>query len=98
MAKAYWVTTYRKIHDPKAMADYAALAGPAIAAAGGRFLIRWLPFQVYESGLMERTVVVEFPDLKTALDTHEGAAYQEALKVMGDAAERDMRVVEGYEG
>jgi uncharacterized protein (DUF1330 family) len=98
MPKAYWVTTYREIHDTKAMADYAALAGPAIAAAGGKFLIRGLPSLVYERGLMERTVVVEFPDLATAIETHEGAAYQEALKVMGAAADRDMRVVEGYEG
>ena len=47
---------------------------------------------------MQRTVVVEFPDLQTALDTHESPAYQEALRVMGAAADRDMRVVEGYEG
>ena len=98
MPKAYWVTSYREIFDAKAMADYAALAGPAILAAGGRFLIRGLPSQVYESCQMQRTVVVEFPDLQTALDTHESPAYQEALRVMGAAADRDMRVVEGYEG
>ena len=38
MAKAYWVATYRSISDPDALAGYAKLAGPAIQAAGGRFL------------------------------------------------------------
>jgi uncharacterized protein (DUF1330 family) len=40
MAKAYWVATYRSISDPEALAGYAKLAGPAISAAGGRFLAR----------------------------------------------------------
>jgi uncharacterized protein (DUF1330 family) len=40
MAKAYWVATYRSISNPEALAAYAKLAGPAIEAAGGRFLAR----------------------------------------------------------
>ena len=40
MAKAYWVTTYRSISKPDALAAYAKLAGPAILAAGGKFLMR----------------------------------------------------------
>ncbi len=27
MAKAYWITTYRAINDPKAVAEYAKLGG-----------------------------------------------------------------------
>jgi hypothetical protein len=34
MARAYWVTTYRSISNPDALAAYAKLAAPAIAAAG----------------------------------------------------------------
>ena len=40
MAKAYWVATYFSISNPDALAEYAKLAGPAIAAAGGKFLAR----------------------------------------------------------
>ena len=40
MAKAYWVATYRSISDPDKLAAYAKLAGPAIQAAGGKFLAR----------------------------------------------------------
>ena len=40
MPKAYIVTTYRSISNSDALAEYAKLAGPAMIAAGGRFLAR----------------------------------------------------------
>ena len=40
MAKAYWVSCYREITDAAKLAAYAKLAGPALEAAGGRFLAR----------------------------------------------------------
>ncbi len=43
MAKAYWIAVYRSISDQEALAAYAKLAGPALQAAGGRFLARALP-------------------------------------------------------
>jgi uncharacterized protein (DUF1330 family) len=98
MPKAYLVTTYRAIKKPEAVAAYAKLAAPAIQAAGGRFLVRGMPAKVYELGMNERTVVVEFENLSKALAACESPAYQEALRALGkDAAERDMRVVEGTE-
>jgi uncharacterized protein (DUF1330 family) len=98
MAKAYWIATYRAIHDPEAFAAYAKLAGPAIQAAGGRFLARGNPVAVYESGLKQRTVLVEFPSIAQALAAHESPGYAEALRALGEkAVERDMRVVEGVE-
>ncbi|MGE0566032.1 MAG: DUF1330 domain-containing protein [Pseudolabrys sp.] len=96
MPKAYWVTTYRSVKNPDALAAYAKLAGPAIAASGGRFLIRGTPAKTYEAGLNARTVVIEFPDLDKALACHDTPAYQEALRALGPGdVERDMRVVEG---
>jgi uncharacterized protein (DUF1330 family) len=95
MAKAYWVVAYRSIRNPDQLAAYAKLAGPAVQAGGGRFLLRGVPSRTYESGLNQRTVVVEFDSLAKAIETHDSPAYQEALRVLGDAAERDMRVVEG---
>lgn len=95
MAKAYWVTTYRSISNQDSLAAYAKLAGPAIAAAGGRFLARGLPAQVYEAGLMQRTVLIEFDSVEQAKAAHDGAAYQEALKALAGGAEREIRIVEG---
>ena len=57
MAKAYWITTYRSIKNPEPLAAYAKLAGPAIQAAGGKFLVRTpKPAKTYELGMEQRTV------------------------------------------
>ena len=95
MAKAYWVVCYHSIKNPDALAAYAKLAAPAIQAAGGRYLARGNPAKVYEAGINQRTVLIEFDSVKQALAAHDSAGYQEALKLLGDAVERDMRVVEG---
>ena len=95
MAKAYWVACYRSISDPDALAAYAKLAGPAIAAAGGRFLARGNAAKAYEAGVTQRLVIIEFDSVEQAVAAHDSDGYQAALKVFGKAAERDMRIVEG---
>ena len=50
MAKGYWVSCYRSITNPDALAAYAKLAGPAIEAGGGKFLARGGRVQAYEAG------------------------------------------------
>jgi len=95
MSKGYIVVTYRKVKDPVKFAAYAKLAGLSIAASGGRVLVRGLPVETDELGVMERTVVVEFPDVAAASAQHHSAAYQEALRVLDDGAERDVRICEG---
>jgi uncharacterized protein (DUF1330 family) len=98
MAKAYWVTTYRSISNPDALAAYSKLAGPAVLASGGKFLVRGMPSEVWESGMKQRTVVVEWPSLKHALEAHDTPGYQAALNALGTGSVvRDMRVVEGAE-
>ena len=95
MAKAYWISAYRSIRDPQALAAYARLAGPALEAAGGRFLARGLPARVYEGGLNERIVVLEFDSVARAIAAHDSAEYQQALRALGNGADRDLRIVEG---
>lgn len=95
MAKAYWVACYRSISNPDALAEYAKLAGPAITAAGGRFLARGQAAKAYEAGVAQRVVIIEFDSLDAAIAAHDSEGYQKALKVLGNAAERDLRIVEG---
>ena len=95
MAKAYWISAYRSIRDESALAAYAQLAGPALLAAGGRFLARGMPAKVYESGLNQRTVVIEFDSLAQAIAAHDSPAYQQALRALGNGADRDLRIIEG---
>jgi uncharacterized protein (DUF1330 family) len=95
MAKAYWISTYRSVSNPDALAAYAKLAGPALTAAGGRFLARGVPAQVYEAGLQQRTVLIEFDSVEAARAAHDSPAYKEALDALAGGVERDMRIVEG---
>ena len=95
MAKGYWVVCYHSIDNPDKLAAYAKLAGPAVQAAGGRFLARGNPAKIYEQGIEQRTVLIEFDSVKQAIAAHDSPAYQEALKALGDAVKRDMRIVEG---
>jgi uncharacterized protein (DUF1330 family) len=95
MAKAYWITLYREVSDPAKLTAYARLAGPAIEAGGGRFLVRATPAQVYEAGQSERTVVIEFDSVEDAIAVHDSAGYQQALAALKGGAVRDMRIVPG---
>src|SRR5215468_6887314 len=95
MAKAYWVATYKSISDPDALAAYAKLAGPAIQGAGGKFLARGVAAKCYESGLLQRTVIIEFDSVAAAEAAHDSPGYQEALRALGNGADRDMRIIEG---
>ena len=95
MAKAYWISTYRSIKDPEALAAYAKLAGPALQQGGGRFLARGMPAQIYENGLNQRTVLVEFDSVALAIAAHDSPAYAEALRALGNAVDRDLRIIEG---
>jgi uncharacterized protein (DUF1330 family) len=97
MAKAYWINAFRRVRDPHKLAAYAELAGPAMRAAGGRFLARGLPAQVFEAGVMERTTLIEFDSVEQAVAAYESPAYQEALVALGDGAERDLRIVEAVD-
>lgn len=97
MAKGYWISAYRSIRDEKALAAYAKLALPALQAAGGRALARRMPARVYEGGLQQLTVIIEFASVAQAIAAHDSAGYQEALRALGNAVERDLRIVEGVE-
>jgi uncharacterized protein (DUF1330 family) len=95
MAKVYWVNTYRSISNSTAFEAYARLAGPAIEAGGGKFLVRGSPAKAYESGLMQRVVIIQFDSVEEAVKTHDSDAYQAALKALDNGADRDIRIVEG---
>src|SRR5437868_12372378 len=82
MAKAYWVNVYRSISNQAAFEAYARLAGPAIEAGGGRFIVRGNPARTFEAGQMQRVVIIEFESVEQALKAHDSDAYQAALKAL----------------
>ncbi|MFG2054251.1 DUF1330 domain-containing protein [Micromonospora sp. NPDC048930] len=94
MPKAYWISTFRSISDEEKLAAYIELAGPALRAAGGTFLARGVPSRAFESGLLERTTLIEFDSVDAAVAAYHSPAYQEALRALAEGAERDVRIIE----
>lgn len=96
MPKAYFISAYQEINNNEALAAYAKLAGPALMAAGGKFLARGMPSAVKEAGKMQRTVLIEFESIQAALAAYDSEAYQLALKeLVGNAVVREIRIIEG---
>ena len=93
MAKGYWITCYRSVRDEATLAKYASAARLAIEAHGGRFLVRGNPVRVYEAGLRQRLVVIEFESVEKALKAYESPEYQAALASLKDSAKRDVRII-----
>ena len=95
--RIYQVVIYKSISDNEKLAKYAALAGPAIEGAGGKFLARGIPVMTKESGQKTRTVVIEWESLEHAENGYNSEGYQEALRVLDGAAIREFRYVEAAE-
>ena len=96
MAKAYWITAYHSISNQDALAAYAKIAAPALTAAGGKFLARGNPAKTMEQGMMQRTVLIEFPSVEAAVAAYNSPEYKKALDALGKhSAVRDIRIVEG---
>ena len=94
MAKGYWVTFYHSVKNPSVLTEYAKLATPVVKAHGGRFLSRGAAVKVYEAGLQERSVIVEFDSVQDAIAAYEDPEYKKAIQVLGEA-KRDVRILEG---
>jgi uncharacterized protein (DUF1330 family) len=93
MAKALWIA-HVEVTDPEAYGRYAALAGPAIAAHGGRFIARAARYVTLEGKDRARHVVAVFPSLDAAEGCYRSEAYQSALDHARGASERDLVIVE----
>jgi uncharacterized protein (DUF1330 family) len=93
MPKALWIA-HVEVTDAEAYGRYAALAGPAIAANGGRFIARAARYVTLEGVDRARHVVAVFPSLEAAEGCYRSAAYQAALDHARGASVRDLVVVE----
>ena len=93
-AKGYWLVL-ATITDPAKFGAYAALAGPTIAAFGGRVLARGDVAEVVEGVVPRRPYFVEFPSYGAAKACFHSAAYQDAIALRAEAAVFDIVIVEG---
>ncbi len=93
---ALWIA-HVTVTDEEAYSRYAALAGPAIAAHGGRFVARGGRFVQLEGKARPRNVVARFDSVEAAESCYHSAEYQEALDHARGASERELMIVETSE-
>jgi len=93
MKKALWIA-HVEVTDAEAYGRYAALAGPAIAAHGGKFIARAARYVTLEGADRARHVVSVFPSLDAAEACYRSPEYQAALDHARGASLRDLVIVE----
>jgi uncharacterized protein (DUF1330 family) len=96
---AAYVIYQGEVFDPERYEEYKAQVSPNIAAAGGgRYLVRGGEAEALEGGLPAgRTVVLEFPTKKAALDWYRSEEYTEIRKLREGAARATLYVVDGVD-
>jgi len=89
----YWIVKVR-VTDQDSYGKYAKLAAEAVAAHGGRFVVRGQPAVTKEGEDFPRNVVVEFPSYDQAVACYDSPAYREALSFADGAADRILSIVD----
>jgi uncharacterized protein (DUF1330 family) len=93
---AYVIASVTEAHDDEALAEYRRRNSEAVAAHGGRFVVRGGPIEVLEGDWSPlRVVVIEFDDADTARRWYASDAYQAAIPIRQGASTTGIIVVEG---
>ena len=93
--KAYWVCIYEKINNAEKLKEYSVKARPAVEKFSGKFLVRGGKNRTNDGIESPRTVVVEFPDYKTAVECYDSREYQEAHDILKGHVVRHHQIIEG---
>ncbi len=84
------------VHDPERYEDYKKLAPPAIAAYGGKYLVRGGQLDVLEGDWNpSRIVVLEFPSADQAKAWIDSPEYREARALRHTTATTNAILIEG---
>ncbi len=87
-----------EVLDPARYDEYKTKAAASIAAAGGRYLVRGGELEVLEGDpLAWRTVVLEFPTRRAAVEWYRSDEYCEIRKIREGAARARLYVVDGVD-
>ena len=84
------------VKDPVRYEEYRRLAGPTVAAYGGRFLVRGGETVTLEGTWRpKRLVVLEFPSAARAREWWESEAYRPVKRIREESAAAEMILAEG---
>lgn len=88
-----------EITDSDARAEYRQLAGPVMAAGGGRFLANDSHVVPLEGGWSPASLsIVEFPSVQAARDFYESEAYQRTMPLRQKASRGRGVLIAGIDG
>lgn len=94
-AKGYWIVL-ATVSEPSRFGQYTSVAGPLIAAQGGRVLARGDVAVVVEGLVPGRPYVIEFPSYAAAQACLRSPGYQEAIQLRAGVAQFQIVIVEGF--
>lgn len=97
MAKGYWVAQV-DVSDMEQYKKYVAANAKPFKEFGARFLTRGGQSENPEGKSRSRTVVIEFPSYRAAVDCYHSADYQAAIQLRATASSADIVIIEGYDG
>jgi len=97
MPKGYWVALVDVI-DPEGYKAYIAENAHAFRKYGGRFLVRGGSYEAPEGKPRSRTVVIEFPTYRAALECYRSPEYAKAMALRQGKSIMDISIVQGYGG
>jgi uncharacterized protein (DUF1330 family) len=84
------------VTDPVQYEQYKLLSGPAVAAGGGKFIVRGGAIDVLEGQWpRSRLVVIEFPSVAAAKAFYDSEKYRDARQARAGAADFNMIIVDG---
>ena len=84
------------VTDPEKYKNYMAVSPAAVAAAGGKFIVRGGNLEILEGDWSRpRVVIIEYPTREAATAFHDSALYVAARAERAGAAEFSMIVVDG---
>ncbi len=93
---AAYVIANIEVTDPAQYEDYKKLAGPAIEACGGKYLVRGGKTEVLEGKWQpNRLVMLEFESVEKAQAWWESTHYAQAKAIRQGSANSSMVIVQG---
>ena len=98
MPKGSILSAHRSKVDPVKKAAYNLLAKDDLEKAGGKIIALAKidgNLTVYENGIKQSTVLIEFNSYVEAINAYHSSDYQKALTALDNGADRDIRIFEG---
>ena len=93
--KNYMQEIYTSLCNEEKLKDYALKAMIALEKYSGKIILRGGKSRTNEGINSPRTVVIEFPDYKTAIECYDSTEYQKAHDILKGNAIRHHQIVEG---